>query len=764
MDVLRNAHRKRVCIVATVPFALKWFMTPHIILLRDRCDLTLVANDSSEGLEELLGGSVSYVQMPIMRKISIKDDIFSLMKLWQFFRKEKFDCVYSIMPKAGFLSMLASFFAGIPTRLCVFNGEVWANKIGLKRSFLKFLDKITARFATVVLAVGPSQRKVLIKNNIIKEDKVNVIADGSIAGVNLDRFKLNNSVRHQIRLQNKIETDAIVFLFVGRLARDKGLLDLFRAFSKAAEQNPNIHLMIVGPDEAGLDKVISSALANRFAGRVHRFGFTDYPENYMSAADVLCLPSYREGLSTALIEAASMGLPTIASRIYGVTDVVVEGITGILHKPAAEHEIVAAMLSIANNEKLRQKMGAAARLRAVDMFSEERVMKAFSQFYNEMFLELDKVVEYKKPKLLFVVTEDWYFVSHRLSLAVAARKMGYEVAVVTRIKNHAEIIKEAGIRLIPFKLSRRIGNPLTELLGLFSVYRREHPDIVHHVAMKPIFLGTIAAGLAGFPIQVNAVAGLGWLFISQSPIARWLNPLIRWILFRLLSASRGRVIVQNPDDAELLKKAGVKGSNMLMIRGAGVDTLEFSFSPVPPEPICVVLASRILWDKGVGEFVDAARQLIQDGVEARFILVGDPDPDNPTSIPEKILSAWQKEKIIEWWGHRDDMVTVFQAAHIVCLPSYREGLPKVLLEAAACGRPIVTTDVPGCREVVREGENGLLVPAHNAQALSEALLCLIKNHELRAQMGRRSREIMLKDFSSEKVIAQTLSVYKELIE
>jgi len=243
-----------------------------------------------------------------------------------------------------------------------------------------------------------------------------------------------------------------------------------------------------------------------------------------------------------------------------------------------------------------------------------------------------------------------------------------------------------------------------------------------------------------------------------------LNPLIRWVLFRLLSASRGRVIVQNPDDAELLKKAGVKGSNMLMIRGAGVDTLEFSFSPVPPEPVCVVLASRILWDKGVGEFVDAARQLIQDGVEARFILVGDPDPDNPTSIPEKTLSAWQEEKVIEWWGHRDDMVAVFHAAHIACLPSYREGLPKVLLEAAACGRPIVTTDVPGCREVVREGENGLLVPVRNAQALSEALRCLIKNHELRAQMGRRSREIMLKDFSSEKVIAQTLSVYKELIE
>jgi glycosyltransferase involved in cell wall biosynthesis len=241
-----------------------------------------------------------------------------------------------------------------------------------------------------------------------------------------------------------------------------------------------------------------------------------------------------------------------------------------------------------------------------------------------------------------------------------------------------------------------------------------------------------------------------------------MSSLIRWILARLLNAHRCRVIVQNPDDAELLKRAGVTESNLRMIRGVGVDTSAFLPSPEPPEPICVVLATRILWDKGVGEFVEAARHLKQEGVKARFILVGNPDLDNPAAVPETTLHAWQKEEVVEWWGHREDMAAVFQMAHVVCLPSYREGLPKVLLEAAACGRPIVTTDVPGCREVVREGINGLLVPARDAQALSEALFSLIINPELRTQMGRRSREIVLKDFSSEKVIAQTLNLYKEL--
>jgi glycosyltransferase involved in cell wall biosynthesis len=376
---------------------------------------------------------------------------------------------------------------------------------------------------------------------------------------------------------------------------------------------------------------------------------------------------------------------------------------------------------------------------------------------------MDKVSASNRPKLLFIVTEDWYFVSHRLLLAVEARAAGYDVAVATRVRQHAETIRRAGIRVIPFELSRRIGNPLFELMGLLFLYRRERPDIIHHVALKPIFLGGLAVRLAGFPAQVNAVAGLGWLFISRSRVARLLISLIRWVLARLLSAPRCRVIVQNPDDAELLTKSGVKETHLRMIRGVGVDTSEFSPSPEPMEPVCVVLAARILWDKGVGEFVEAARQLAGNGVKARFILVGDPDPENPASVPETTLHAWQKEEVVECWGHRDDMVAVFHAAHVVCLPSYREGLPKVLLEAAACGRPIVTTDVPGCREIVRAGENGLLVPARDAQALSEALSRLIKNPELRAQMGRRGREIVLKDFSLEKVIAQTLSLYKELI-
>jgi glycosyltransferase involved in cell wall biosynthesis len=368
-----------------------------------------------------------------------------------------------------------------------------------------------------------------------------------------------------------------------------------------------------------------------------------------------------------------------------------------------------------------------------------------------------------KPKILFVVTEDWYFVSHRLPLAVTAMEAGFDVAVAARVGVHAETIRKAGIRLIPFEISRRIGNPLREILGLVFLYRRERPDVVHHVALKLVLYGSLAARLAGVSAQVNAVAGLGWLFISRNWIVRWVRPLIRKTLVCLLNASHCRVIVQNPDDVALLRKTGVLESNLRQICGSGVDIVGFSPVSEPPLPVCVVLATRLLWDKGVGEFVEAARQLKQSGTNARFILVGKPDPNNPASVTEVVLRAWQKEGIVECWGHREDMPTVFHAAHIVCLPSYREGLPKVLQEAAACGLPIVATDVPGCREVVREGENGLLVPARDAQALAKALIRLIEDSEIRAKMGRRSREIALAEFSSKHVNAQILDIYKEVL-
>jgi glycosyltransferase involved in cell wall biosynthesis len=372
------------------------------------------------------------------------------------------------------------------------------------------------------------------------------------------------------------------------------------------------------------------------------------------------------------------------------------------------------------------------------------------------------------PKLLFFITEDWYFCSHRLPLACAAIKAGYDVAILTRVSSHRSAIESSGIRIIPLDLKRRSLNPLNELKSFVSIikaYRAEQPDIVHQVAMKPVLYGSIAAWYTKVDCVVNAFAGMGFLFSSQKRLAKLLRPFVTLLFRMLLNKGNSRLILQNPDDCNLLVSArAVESSRISLIRGAGVDTLQYKATQESPGMVTVLLASRMLWDKGVGEFVQTAKLIKQQGFDARFILVGTGDAENPRSIPDETLTSWNKSGVIEWWGKRNDMPSVFAQAHLVCLPStYGEGIPKVLIEAAACGRPIVANDVPGCREIVRHNENGLLVPPKNPEALADALQKLIENPGLRMQMGARGRKIVEQEFSQEIIIEQTLELYRETL-
>jgi len=367
------------------------------------------------------------------------------------------------------------------------------------------------------------------------------------------------------------------------------------------------------------------------------------------------------------------------------------------------------------------------------------------------------------PKLLYYVTEDWYFVSHRLALAVAAKAAGYDVCVATRVRTHGEQIKIAGLRLIPFENSRSNLNPLKELwtlARLIRLYRRERPDVIHHVAMKPVLYGSIAAKWAGRPLVVNAFGGLGWLFSSGALTARAMKPAIRWWLRRLLRF--GTALVQNPDDAQLLVRVGVPDSNIRLIPGSGVDLDRFSPRPEANAMPTVVLPARLIWEKGVAEFVEAARILRQRGIAARLVLAGEPDRENPSAVPADCILEWVRSGVIEHLGWVEDMPELLGESHVVCLPSfYGEGIPKSLIEAAAAGRAIVTTDTPGCREIVRHEENGLLVPPRDARALSEALARLIEDPELRQCMGNRGRVRAVQEFGIARVIDQTLAIYAE---
>jgi glycosyltransferase involved in cell wall biosynthesis len=374
----------------------------------------------------------------------------------------------------------------------------------------------------------------------------------------------------------------------------------------------------------------------------------------------------------------------------------------------------------------------------------------------------------RAPRLLFLVTEDWYFCSHRLPVARAARDAGWRVSVACRVDRHRAEIEREGFHLIPLSLSRRSLNPLREAAALreiAAVYRRERPDVVHHVALKPVLYGSLAARLAGVPGVVNAFAGLGHAFSSRDPRRRVLRALVSRLLRLALRGARSKVIVQNRDDADTLVRGRIMGrEDIVLIRGSGVDLGRFTPKPEPAGDGLVVLPSRMIWEKGVGEFVEAAERLRRDGCKARFALVGEPDAENPAAVPVEKLKEWKAAGAVEVWGRRDDMPAVLAQSWVVCLPSYYgEGVPKSLLEAAASGRPIVTTDMPGCRDVVLDGETGLLVRPRDADGLARALKTLLADPDLRLRMGAGGRRLAEREFSEAKVAQETLAVYRSLM-
>jgi len=376
-------------------------------------------------------------------------------------------------------------------------------------------------------------------------------------------------------------------------------------------------------------------------------------------------------------------------------------------------------------------------------------------------------------RLLFVENKVSYVLSHRLPLLRAARDAGHDVYVATLIAGDGARIEQHGFTYCPIGRTKRSDNPLAELgliVRLARLYRRIRPDLIHHITLRCVLYGSIAACFHRQAAVVNGVTGLGYLFSSDDTTVRLLRTAVLSVLYLVTRGRRPWWIFQNPDDKQLFARWGIiDEGNARVILGSGVDMQRFhvaSNGHEAPEdqPPVAIFPARMLWSKGAGVFVEAAQLLDERRTPVRMTLVGDTDPDNPEAIPSAKLHAWDERGIVEWWGYQDNMPEVFSRADIVCLPSmYREGVPKVLIEAASCGRPIVTTDAPGCREIVRDGWNGYLVPTGNAKAVADALSVLIQNPEERVEMGRNGRRLVNDRFSIEHVTESTIDLYNEAL-
>lgn len=369
-------------------------------------------------------------------------------------------------------------------------------------------------------------------------------------------------------------------------------------------------------------------------------------------------------------------------------------------------------------------------------------------------------------RVLFVVNVDWFFVSHRLPVALAALARGAEVHIATELTDCADQLQRLGLKVHEVPFGRGSAGLLGLIIALWStgkVVAQVKPNLVHLVTIKPVLLGGLVAGVLRVPAKVSAISGLGFVFVSRGWVGRLRRRVVS-LLYRLaLKHPNAVVVFQNDTDREhVISMSGISPAQARMIRGSGVDLKLFDITPEPAGSPIVMMAARLIKDKGVVPFVQMARQLA--GAGARFVLVGDLDPGNPASLSTGELGALKQEGVVEVWGHRSDMANVIAQATIFVLPSYYgEGLPKVLLEAAACGRPVVTTDIPGCRDAIVVDETGLLVPPRDEEALTKAVKLLLDDKERRVQMGRAGRRWVEMNHSIESVVDQHLAIYNELL-
>ncbi len=400
------------------------------------------------------------------------------------------------------------------------------------------------------------------------------------------------------------------------------------------------------------------------------------------------------------------------------------------------------------------------------LFKEHKSLKFSKVLKEQGIMNLSN----KSKKLLFVVNVPEFFISHRLPLAVAAKEAGFDVHIASASGSGIDHIRNKGFRYHEIGFVRSGQNPLKELktfISLVTLFKKLKPDLVHLITIKPVLYGGIAARFAGVRSVVAAVSGLGTAFGVTS-----ISEHVRcWFVKRLYSAAfkheRFAVIFQNPDDCNtLLALKALDKKSTRMIRGSGVDLNDYPY--LPESDICapiVVMAARLLRDKGVYEFVEAARLLRKRNINVQMLLIGSPDPGNPTSVTQETLERWRQEGEIQVLGFRNDIANLYASANIVCLPSYYgEGLPKSLVEAAACGRAVVTTDHPGCRDAITKNVTGLLVPPKNIEALADAIQRLVEDRGLRKQMGVAGRQLAKDKFTIEKIVEQHMNIYLELLE
>lgn len=705
--------------------------------------------------------------------------IKGLWRMHQLLRSLKPDVVQTWMYHADLIGGLVARLAGIKAvSWGIRNSGADLHKSSRSAKALSWLCAHTSRLipgVIVACADNASQRHQMWG---YRADRMLVIPNG----YDLSLWQPDSDARAAVRAEWGWPDDVPVIGSVARWNPLKDHANLLAAFALSVKRDPSLRCVLIGHGmEASNPELMS--LINRYGigDKVKLLGRRDDVPRLMNGLDIHVLSSRAEGFPNVVAEAMASGVACVVTDVGDAARIV--GDAGWVVPPqnsAALSEGIDEAVAQLGTQALQARVQA-GRERVGRLFSLETMVDAYRVVWRRLAADYpgwpasvarasywdggDSKVGGTR-RLLFAVNNPAFFLSHRLPLALGAKQAGFDVHVATMDGPSVPEIVKHGLTHHVIPMSRSGKHPVQEvksIYALWTLFRRVRPDVVHAVTIKPVLYGGIAARLAGVPAYIAAISGLGFIFTKRSggfDFVRWAATL----LYRLaLGHPNSRVIFQNTSDRDVLRDAGVvRPEQVVLIRGSGVDLDAFPVVAEPQGPPVAIMAARLLVDKGVLEFVEAARLTVGDASGLRWVLVGGPDRGNPASITDAEFARWQQEGVVECLGERSDIAELYGQSHIAVLPSYREGLPKSLVEAAACGRAVVTTDVPGCRDAIEPGVSGLLVPVRDARALADAVLRLASDGRLRREMGAAGRRLAEQEFDIRKIVDVHVDLYDRL--
>lgn len=731
-----------------------WFFVSHRLPIalaaqKQGYDVHLACNftDKADSLRAL---GFTLHQLDLSRSgTGLWSEIMAFANIFRTVKAVKPDIVHLVTIKPVLYGGIASRLLRVKQRVASISGLGYIFIAdGVKASLLRNSVSLLYRFAlssakTKVIFQNPDDKQLLLDMGAIRPEQV-VMIRGS--GVDLSSYQV------------AAEPEGVpVIMLVARLLFDKGVLEFVEAARQLKLQGRTIRMVLVGDTDEGNPKSVS---AEDIAGWVHEnlvehWGYQADINSTMAKANVVVLPSYREGLPKSLIEAAACGRAVITTDVPGCRDAITPNVTGLLVPVKDATGLANGIIKLVDDAALRKGMGQQSRLLAEQAFDINLVINIHLGLYQG-----------DKPKMIFVVNIAKFFLSHWLPEANEARKRGYDVHVATMAGPEVLQIEAAGLTHHVMPLSRSGKNIFSELKSFFyllTLFRGLKPSLVHLMTIKPVIYGGLAARLTNVPGVLAVVTGLGYVFIHHGLRAILVRSLVSFLYKRVFAHQNLLAVFENDSDMQSFLQSGiVVPEKARIINGAGVDLEKYHVVPESIDIFTVTFAARLLKDKGFNEFVASARLLKARYPAMRFWVAGDTDEGNPASISPQLIQQLEKEQLVEFLGFRDDIPQVFAASNLVVLPSYREGLPKVLIEAAACGRAIITTDVPGCRHAIIDGETGILVAVKQVEPLADAIETLYKNPAKRLAMAANGRALAMRKYNIANTVAAYFTLYAEL--